>query len=278
MNLNRLINLIENKKHNEIYKLFSKSMKKSVSKRMLKETLDLYMKFAKKHKLYVDIGNASSGEKIWLDEYQNYGVFVLIEDDVIHSLILKPLYYFKDKWTQLTYNLPIKDEWLVYWGGDNELFNYHYNYETQRYAYDLVKLVNGKTMFDGGQFCTNYYSFGADVVAPIYGEVVRVVNHVNDNTPGNTNENEPFGNYVMIKHDRREYSVLAHLKRNSITVREGDIIYSQEVVGQCGNSGNSSEPHLHFQVINAPDLEKGQSLKIKFENATQPIKGEILKN
>ena len=43
------------------------------------------------------------------------------------------------------------------------------------------------------------------------------------------------------------------------------------------NSGNSSEPHLHFQVINAPDLEKGQSLKIKFENATQPIKGEILK-
>lgn len=278
MNLNRLINLIENKKHNEIYKLFSKSMKKSVSKRMLKETLDLYMKFAKKHKLYVDIGNASSGEKIWLDEYQNYGVFVLIEDDVIHSLILKPLYYFKDKWTQLTYNLPIKDEWLVYWGGDNELFNYHYNYETQRYAYDLVKLVNGKTMFDGGQFCTNYYSFGADVVAPIYGEVVRVVNHVNDNTPGNTNENEPFGNYVTIKHDRREYSVLAHLKRNSITVREGDIIYSQEVVGQCGNSGNSSEPHLHFQVINAPDLEKGQSLKIKFENATQPIKGEILKN
>ena len=47
MNLNRLINLIENKKHNEIYKLFSKSMKKSVSKRMLKETLNLYMKFAK---------------------------------------------------------------------------------------------------------------------------------------------------------------------------------------------------------------------------------------
>ena len=79
---------------------------------------------------------------------------------------------------------------------------------------------------------------------------------MNDNTPGNTNENEPFGNYVMIKHDRNEYSVLAHLKRNSITVREGDIIYSQEVVGQCGNSGNSSEPHLHFQVINAPDLEK----------------------
>ena len=67
--------------------------------------------------MYVDIGNASSGEKIWLDEYQNYGVLLLIEDDVIHSLILKPLYYFKDKWTQLTYNLPIKDEWLVYWGG-----------------------------------------------------------------------------------------------------------------------------------------------------------------
>ena len=95
--------------------------------------------------------------------------FVLLENDVIYSLILKPS-YFKDKWTKQTYDLPIKDEWLIYWGGDNELFNYHYNYETQRYAYDLVKLVNGKTMYDGGQFCSNYYSFGANVVAPIYGE------------------------------------------------------------------------------------------------------------
>ena len=43
-----------------------------------------------------------------------------------------------------------------------------------------MKLVNGKTMYDGGQFCSNYYSFGANVVAPIYGEVVKVVNHIND--------------------------------------------------------------------------------------------------
>ena len=48
------------------------------------------MKYAKKHTLYVDIGNEKSGEKIWLDEYQNYGIFVLLENDVIYSLILKP--------------------------------------------------------------------------------------------------------------------------------------------------------------------------------------------
>jgi len=278
MDLNKLITLIENKKHNELYRMFSKSFKRSISKRMLKETLDLYMKYAKKHTLYVDIGNEKSGEKIWLDEYQNYGIFVLLENDVIYSLILKPLYYFKDKWTKQTYDLPIKDEWLIYWGGDNELFNYHYNYETQRYAYDLVKLVNGKTMYDGGQFCSNYYSFGANVVAPIYGEVVKVVNHINDNTPGNTNESEPYGNYVMMKHGDHEYSVLAHLKKHSITVHEGDLIYAQEVIGQCGNSGNSTEPHLHFQVMNAPDLENGQSLKIQFKDYNNPIKGEILKN
>ena len=70
--------------------MFSKSFKRSISKRMLKETLDLYMKYAKKHTLYVDIGNEKSGEKIWLDEYQNYGIFVLLENDVIYSLILKP--------------------------------------------------------------------------------------------------------------------------------------------------------------------------------------------
>lgn len=278
MDLNKLITLIENKKHNEIYRMFSRSLKRSISKRMLKQTLDLYLKFAKKHKLYVDIGNESSGEKIWLDEYQNYGVFILLQNDIIYSLILKPLYYFNDKWTDKTYTYPIKDEWMVYWGGDNELFNYHYQDETQRYAYDLVKLKNGKTMHSGGQFCSNYHSFGAEVVAPNYGEVVRVVSQVNDNTPGHANESDPFGNYVMMKHSNHEYSVLAHLKKNSITVREGDIVYAQEIIGQCGNSGNSTEPHLHFQVMNAPDLNIGQSLKIKFKDHHTPIKGEILIN
>ena len=76
-------------------------------------------------------------------------------------------------------------------------------------------------MYDGGQFCSNYYSFGANVVAPIYGEVVKVVNHINDNTPGNTNESEPYGNYVMMKHGDHEYSVLAHLKRIRLLYMKG---------------------------------------------------------
>ena len=62
MDLNKLITLIENKSTMS-YRMFSKSFKRSISKRMLKETLDLYMKYAKKHTLYVDIGNEKSGEK-----------------------------------------------------------------------------------------------------------------------------------------------------------------------------------------------------------------------
>ncbi|COE60111.1 Uncharacterised protein [Staphylococcus warneri] len=54
----------------------------------------------------------------------------------------------------------------------------------------------------------------------------------------------------------------------------GDEITDNDMIGLCGNSGNSSKPHVHFQVSNQPSLIEGQSLKINFKNNRMPVKGE----
>ncbi|MCI2789512.1 M23 family metallopeptidase [Staphylococcus warneri] len=73
-----------------------------------------------------------------------------------------------------------------------------------------------------------------------------------------------------------EFSLIGHLKQHSIKVNIGDEITDSVMIGLCGNSGNSSEPHIHFQVSNQPSLLEGQSLKVNFENNRTPIKGETI--
>lgn len=62
----------------------------------------------------------------------------------------------------------------------------------------------------------NYYAFNKAVVAPADGKVVKVVRNIIDSIPGEMNESQPAGNYVILEHPNKEYSLLAHFKQNSI--------------------------------------------------------------
>lgn len=74
------------------------------------------------------------------------------------------------------------------------------------------------------------------------------------------------GNYVVIQHDEREYSLMAHFIPMSIIVKKGDTVKKGQVIGKCGNSRNSSEPHLHFQLQDNPNFYTAIRLHIKFSN------------
>lgn len=76
-------------------------------------------------------------------------------------------------------------------------------------------------------------------------------------------EMEPAGNVIIIEHTNHEYSMVAHLKKNSCLVQQGDTVKQGDVIALCGNSGNSSEAHIHFQVMDAPDFLNCQSLRIR---------------
>ena len=193
---------------------------------------------------------------------------------------------------QTKLSLPFKGEWFVFWGGDTAERNYHQDSPNQRFAFDIVKTdASGKTHSGAGAKNEDYYAFGQEIVAPAGGTVVYVVDGIHDNAPGEMNRMFAPGNTVVIKHAENEYSLLAHFKQNSIRVRVGDKVTRGQLLGLCGNSGNSTEAHLHFQVQNTAFFSDEASMKVFFEKVTtktngktetktdySPVKGEIVSN
>jgi hypothetical protein len=188
--------------------------------------------------------------------------------------------------------LPFEGQWLVFWGGDTKELNQHHGVPNQNYAFDFLRVDrNGKTHKNEGKKNEDYFAFGQKVLAPADGIVTDVIRGVRDNTPGSMNPYSALGNAVIIKHREHEVSVIAHLKQNSIRVEVGDKVKRGQVLGLCGNSGNSSEPHIHYHLQNTPIIQDGTGIKCIFsgivvkkdqktglEETYSPIKSDIVEN
>lgn len=187
-------------------------------------------------------------------------------------------------------SLPFKGRWLVLWGGDTKELNLHHDAPNQKFAFDFLGVdEKGNTRKGDTQTNEDYFAFGRKVLAPADGVVTDVINGVRDNTPGSMNPYSALGNAVFIRHHEHEVSALAHLKLDSIKVKVGDEVKKEQIIGLCGNSGNSSEPHLHYHLQNTPIIQDGTGIKCYFEKVIvtddskeelrmnySPVKGEIV--
>ena len=189
--------------------------------------------------------------------------------------------------TKTELELPFNEEWWVFWGGRTVKQNYHAAYDVQRFALDIVKKVNGSTHSGNGSRNEEYYCFGKQLNAPGNGKVVTVMNSVADNIPGEFNRDFPEGNHVIIDHENGEFSMLAHFKEGSIVVSVGDVVTNGQELGKAGNSGNSSEPHLHYQLQTTANPLNGVGLPAQFLNYYandtfvengEPVKNQYIKN
>jgi hypothetical protein len=166
-------------------------------------------------------------------------------------------------------SFPSKGRWLVVWGGDTEELNQHHSVPNQRFAFDLVAVnEEGKSHKGDGIANDDYYAFGKEIFAPADGIVTDVIDGVRDNVPGSMNPYSALGNAVVIQHREHEVSVLAHLKLGTAKVRVGENVKRGQVIGLCGNSGNSSEPHLHYHLQNTPIIQDGTGIKCYFRKLT----------
>jgi murein DD-endopeptidase MepM/ murein hydrolase activator NlpD len=82
-----------------------------------------------------------------------------------------------------------------------------------------------------------------------------------------------IGNYVILKHAGGEYSTYAHLKQGSVRVKAGDSVTRGQVIAQLGHTGNTTEPHLHFQLTDGPDPMYSRGIPIVFKNTVVEAQG-----
>jgi hypothetical protein len=129
-----------------------------------------------------------------------------------------------------------------------------------------------------------FFAFGLPILAPAAGRVVAVHDGETDHVARRSQlALVPYaltqaarvrrgagaiaGNHVILElADRDGYVVLAHLRAGSIRVGEGESVALGQELGTCGNSGNSTQPHLHIQVMDSADPFSARGLPMSFRD------------
>lgn len=151
--------------------------------------------------------------------------------------------------------------YLVAHGGASTMVNAHLgtlNPEQPRFrpwrgqsrALDLFR-INAAGIHMQGWYSRDparYETFGTPLLAPCAGTVALVVDGVPDNPVPVMNREQMAGNYVAIHCGDQRYVVLAHFRNGSIRAQSGQQLAVGDYLGEAGNSGNSSEPHLHVHA------------------------------
>ncbi|MEI7502602.1 MAG: urea transporter [Paludibacter sp.] len=184
----------------------------------------------------------------------------------ITKLFLTPVQYYspeinlysfnnnKDRNTQFLYfplYMPFWGKWTISQGHNGD---YTHKGDWGN-AFDFV--INDefhKTYKSNGMLCEDYYCYNKPVLAPADGFVEEIIDHIDDNEIGKVNTINNWGNTIIIRHLNGLYTQMSHLKKGSFKFTKGEFVKRGDLVAQCGNSGRSPEPHLHFQVQVSPLL------------------------
>ena len=197
----------------------------------------------------------------------------------------------------ISVGFPLRGEWSALNTPAHKVPSHGTHYMAQTYAYDFTRLSwkDGKVDDFHGKKNIGYllgrvklhdcYGWSQPVIAPFSGTVV----HAADGWPErqtvhlardvfialkngllfNEKKHEDLrplaGNYLILE-GANCFAFLAHLKNGSITVKKGDKVAAGHLLGEVGHSGNSTAPHLHFHLMDAPDPRTASGLPCSFDN------------
>ena len=189
---------------------------------------------------------------------------------------------------------PVRGTWMAANSPASRVPSHGVHLYGQTYAIDLIPgtrlAAAGFLRWPPGRPASAFAGFGQPVLAPFDGIVVRASDWQRDHwsregLPGVlyllaegslrelTGPGRIIGNHVVLDRGDGVYALFAHLKRRSLLVRRGQRVQAGAVLAACGNSGNSTEPHLHFQLMDHPS--PGLASGLPFEFASYQESGEV---
>ncbi|HEY3175188.1 MAG TPA: M23 family metallopeptidase [Candidatus Polarisedimenticolia bacterium] len=195
--------------------------------------------------------------------------------------------------SKVEYGFPLAGRWFI--GADPAMHHHRRWVVPEEFALDIARLGDsGATHRGDGSKLSEYHAYGQEVLAAADGVVVSVEGSIPEaaamlRQPGEAAEAyekrmmemqagllakgylHAAGNHVVIEHEGGEFSFYGHLLPGSLRVAKGDRVLRGQPIARLGNSGNSTEPHLHFQVTDGPDPILSAGIPVRFVNIEIPL-------
>jgi urea transporter/murein DD-endopeptidase MepM/ murein hydrolase activator NlpD len=146
-------------------------------------------------------------------------------------------------------SLPFWGEWFVSQGYDGTITHLG---DWGKALDFVIADQSEKTYQKQGLELKDFYCYDKPVLAPADGYIYEIANYIEDNEVADVNTQKNWGNTLVMNHLNGLYSQLSHIKKDSFKVQVGDFVKKGTVIGTCGNSGRSPEPHIHFQMQLSP--------------------------
>jgi len=145
----------------------------------------------------------------------------------------------------------------------------------QRYAIDWIQLGDDGASYSGDKSKnSSYHAWDQEIHAVADGKIVEVKDGIPENVPNSGKLAVPItsdtlaGNHVIEDLGDGHFAAYAHLRPGTLKVKAGDTVHAGDVLAHLGNTGNSSEPHLHFQVCDAPSFPASEGLPFAIDQFT----------
>lgn len=167
--------------------------------------------------------------------------------------------------SRIAFRIPTDSALSVAWGGGIEEENYHVVSPSQCWAYDLMVIKNGQTYNGDEEVLENYFCYGLTLRSPAAGTVIAAVDKFPNVKIADLSETDhPTGNHIVLQVAEKEFLFMAHLKPGSVKVKAGEVVKQGQEIAAIGNSGHTSEPHLHMHLQNTSNLVFGEGIPLYF--------------
>jgi Peptidase family M23 len=215
-------------------------------------------------------------------------------DDGTHAIALKPLEILDEK--PIVVAPPLRGVWIAGDSVNNGPDAAHRRtilitdgrpWLAQRYAIDWVQIqkVDGTyTTWKGAEDKNeSYFCYDQPIYSVAAGKVVGMADGLPENVPHSgkyaveLSFDNAGGNHVVVEIAPHRYVLYAHMKPGTVRVKVGDTVGVGDVLGQVGNTGSSTEPHLHMHIVDRPSFLAGNGLPYEFTafDASGPVEADV---